>query len=559
MHAPNASHPRTSGRVRRLTFTAAAGLLAVGLLGSQAGWAQASVAATGATATTTAVVPAVAPHAGTGTATARSVNVRQAAAAPRIAPAALNPAQRAALSRAAAARPALPSKPTTGSKPVPAKATVSGANHVAHTVAPAVIRPQVAPPVVTNFAAVNESLSACGCQPPDVNAAVGANEITEMVNLRLEVYNKAGAALCGIGLNSWLGTSDSLSDPRVMYDNVNGRYLFVLTIVPASGTATPAIWLGATQTNNPCGGWWIYRPTFAGGSFPAGTLLDYPMMGQDRNAMLLSTNNFPASGGENFTVFGVPKSAIYNGGGFSFSAFSTASSVTPVSNGGIPMISTSRSYFLGSVPGTGYRLYNLTNSGGSGAVLTLQATISSAFSAPSRRVNQPGTTSTLDPLDGRIDWSPVNDGSFIWFAHGIDIGGFPGIRYGAISISANSATVADAYHSGTSDDFNPSVGVGNSPAGGNYIYVNWAYTDSPAGVATSDTVDSVNPGGGVPSLIGTGVVLVNGSATGETRFGDFSSVAIDPANANGSCAVSAQQYFNSDGSWATRIARLGTC
>jgi hypothetical protein len=421
------------------------------------------------------------------------------------------------------------------------------------------VRPLVAPPVVSNFDGVNLGLSGCGCQPPDVNAAVGPNEIVEMVNLFLEVYDKSGNALCGISLNSFLGTGDSLSDPRVMYDNVNNRYIFVLTVIPASGSAAPALWLGASQSGEACGGWWIYRPTLAGGSFPAGTLLDYPILGQDQNAMLLSTSNFTPSSGENFTVFGIPKSALYSGGGFSFSAFNTASQTAPATNGGIPMISTALSYFLGSVPGSGYLLYNLTNSGGPGAVLTLQANISSPFTAPTRRVNQPGTGTTLDPLDGRIDWSPVNDGSFLWFAHGIDIGGYPSVRYGAIGLSASNATVAVAYRSGTSDDFNPSVGVGNSPTGGNYIYVNWAYTDTPAGVATSDTVDSVAPGGGVPNLIGTGTVLVNGSSTNETRFGDFSSVAIDPAVGAGSCAVAAQQYFASDGTWSTRIARLGSC
>lgn len=485
-----------------------------------------------------------------GSATARAVNVTVAASQATIAPQAVGHPDGVGHTT----RPALPSRPTVGTHPAVADASGSAANSTGtHTVTP-----MVAPPVVTNFNGIDQTLSACGCQPPDVNAAAGAGQLTEMVNLRMEVYSNAGAALCGIGLNTFLGTTDSLSDPRVQYDNVNNRYSFVLTVIPASGSAGAAIWIGASQTSNGCGSWWIYRLVFTGGSFPAGTLMDYPILGQDRNAILIATDNFTPSSGENFTVFGIPKSAIYSGGGFSTSAFNTASKTAPVSNGGIPMISTTFSYFLGSVPGTGYRLYRLTNSGGAGATLTLQATISSTFNAPSRRVNQPGTTTTLDPLDGRIVWSPVNDGSFIWFAHGIDLGGFPAVRYGAISIAANTATVAVAYRSGTSDDFNPSIGIGNSPGGGDNIYVNWAYTDTPAGVATSDTVDSVAPGGGVPNLVGTGVVLVNGSNTGQTRFGDYSSVAIDPTVAAGTCALSAQQFF-SGGAWATRIARVGTC
>ena len=105
------------------------------------------------------------------------------------------------------------------------------------------------------------------------------------------------------------------------------------------------------------------------------------------------------------------------------------------------MIATTFNYFLGAVPGVGYRLYRMTNSGGAGATLTLQATISSPFTAPTRRVNQPGTANTLDPLDGRIVWSPVNDGNFIWFAHGIDISGFPASAT-ARSLATNTATVA---------------------------------------------------------------------------------------------------------------------
>lgn len=519
-----------------LVSTAAAGLSGTASAAPSSGPAAGSRAAVGGTAAGT-------PHA-----------VNLGAVRDSAAPAATRTAPRQHLGTKA-----LPSRPTTGQRPAAPAApdrTTTGPN--THATTTGTVRPLVAPAVVNNFDGIAQAAGCGGCQPPDVNAAVGPNNITESVNLRLQSMTKAGAVQCSIGFNSFLGTSDSLSDPRVQYDNVNDRFSFSITIVPASASATPAIWIGATQTGNPCGGWWIYRLAFSGGSFPAGTLLDYPILGQDRNALLIGTDNFTPSS-ENFTVFGVQKAQVYAGAAVSFSAFNTASLSAPVSNAGIPMISTPFSYFLSAVPGTGYRLYRMTNSGGPGATLTLQATISSPFNAPSRRVNQPGTTQTLDPLDGRIDWSPVNDGNFIWFAHGFDLAGFPTVRYGAISIASNTPFVAMAYHSGTSDDFNPSVGVSNAPGGGNYIYLNWAYTDTPNNVATSDTVDSVLPGGGVPNLIATGAVLVNGSPTGEFRFGDYSSSTIDPTNAAGSCGLVAQQYFGSDGTWRTRLARVGTC
>jgi hypothetical protein len=162
-----------------------------------------------------------------------------------------------------------------------------------------------------------------------------------------------------------------------MYDNVSGRYFGVITDV----SALPSLRVSATRASDPCGSWWFWHVGFSGGSFPSGTLLDYPILGQDTNAILVSTDNFTPSG-ENFTVFGIPKSALYTGAGFGFGAFNTASFTAPVSNGGIPMIATAFSYFLGADPATGYRLYRLTNSGGPDATLTLQATISAHFAAP---------------------------------------------------------------------------------------------------------------------------------------------------------------------------------
>ena len=54
-------------------------------------------------------------------------------------------------------------------------------------------------------------------------------------------------------------------------------------------------------------------------------------------------------------------------------------------------------------------------------------------------------------------------------------------------------------------------------------------------------------------------MLIRGSTTSQTRFGDFSSVAVDPQVPAGTCAVAAQQYFRVGGTWNTRLARVGTC
>jgi hypothetical protein len=438
--------------------------------------------------------------------------------------------------------PTLPSRPTSGTRKVP----------------PGAAAPRLAPAVSSSFDGISEAgCSGCGV-PPDPNAATSGTEIVELVNTFIQVTDTTGAVLCGGGvtLNRLLRSTDGLTDPRVQFDNVHQRFSLAVTVAPASKSATPAMWVAASDTVDACGTWRVYRLTFHGSPFPAGTFLDFPMLGQDRNALLVSTRNLTPTG-RNFTVYGVPKAAIYAGAPVSFSTFNVPSLTAPVINAGQPMISSPFSFFLAAVPGTGYRLFRLTNGGGSGATLT-QTTIRSPFNAPTREANQPRTSSTVDSSDGNILASPYFDGTSIWFTHAFDFVGFPTIRYGAVNVSTNTVATAMAFRSATSDDFNPSLAVGLGSSG-TTVYLNWAFTDAPAGTATSDVVDTLPPGQPIANLIGTGAVYAAGSITSQTRFGDFSSVSVDPQVPGGACAVIAQQYFSSSGSWNTRLARVGGC
>ena len=439
------------------------------------------------------------------------------------------------------AGPRLPSRPTTGARKVP----------------PPAGPPKVAPAISSSFDGLTESCSGCGV-PPDPNAATSGTEIVELVNSFIQVTDTSGTVLCGGGvtLNRLLRTTDSLTDPRVQFDNIHQRFSLSVTVTPPNNSATPAMWVAASDRADACGTWRIYRLTFSGDPFPAGTFLDFPMLGQDTNAILISTRNFTPKS-TNFTVFGLPKATIYAGNPVSFNTFNVDSLTAPVTNAGQPMISSPVSFFLAAVPGTGYRLFRLTNGGGSGATLT-KTTINSSFKAPTREANQPGTTSTIDSSDGNILASPYFDGTSIWFAHDFDLVGFPTVRYGAVNVSDNTVATAAAFNSATSDDFNPSLGVGLSPRGP-IVYVNWAFTDAKKGTATSDAIDVLPAGQPITNLIGTGAVYAAGSTTTQTRFGDFSSVSIDPQVSGGTCAVATQQYFSSNGNWKTRLAGVGNC
>jgi hypothetical protein len=264
-----------------------------------------------------------------------------------------------------------------------------------------------------------------------------------------------------------------------------------------------------------------------------------------------------------FTVFGLPKATIYSAAHVDFNSFQVDSLTAPITNAGQPMIASPASFFLAAVPGTGYKLYRLTNSGGAGASLT-KVTIADPFSAPSRKVNQPGTgTLRLDASDGNITSFPYFDGTFIWFAHVGDDDGFPTVRYGKVDTRSNVVETTFAFHSGSSDDFNPSVAVGFTPQG-EKVFLNWVFTDSLAGTATSNVFASGDASRPLVTIAGPGTLDATGGIAsgcdigdGSCRFGDFSSVAVDP-NISG-CAFATQEYFAASGKWKTRITPIGAC
>ena len=408
-----------------------------------------------------------------------------------------------------------------------------------------------------------DNCASCTNPPPDPNAAVGAGKIVEVVNDLIQVTNRLGAVQCGgpVTLNRLLRTTDSLTDPRIQFDNVNQRFSLSVTVSSVSASSTPAMWVATSESEDPCGSWFLYRLTFHGDAYPTGTMLDFPMLGQDTHALLISirtclrNKNCLDADGAIFTVFGLPKSIVYSGTHVEFNSFQVDSLTAPVINAGQPMIASSVSFFLAAVPGTGYKLYRLTNSGGPGASLT-KTTISAPFSKPPRQINQPGTTATLDPSDGNILAAPYFDGTFIWFTHDGDDDGFPTVRYGAVDTRNNTVATAWAFHSGSSDDFNPSLAVGITPRG-KTVYLNWAFTDTPAGTATSAVFASGDASQPIVTIAGPGTIYASGGISTQGRFGDFSSVSVNPSVSG--CAFATQQYLGANGNWKTRIAPIGQC
>lgn len=418
----------------------------------------------------------------------------------------------------------------------------------------------------SDFRGITEGSSDCtACATPDASAAVNGSEFAETTNSVLQVFSKSTAAtMCSVSLSSLLGAVSGLSHPRIQYDSAYKRFSLVADSVPGSAYDVPVQYLAASQGDDACGAWWVYSIVFSGNSmYPLGATLDYPSLGQDSTSILSSTNNYTYGGSYlGSSAYAMSKSAAYSGAGFNVTTYSVAFSTEPVTVAGIPTYSTTKTYWLAAVPGTGYDLYSMPTS--PAGAITLKATIKAPFSAPTRQVNQPGTSETLNPLDGRIQSSPVQDGSYVWFANDVNDGGYPTVQYGAIDVATSQAETALAYHGGGSDDFNPSITVTDAGDNTDYIWLNWAYTDSSAGIPVSDTAAGIAPGDGVPTEAGVDLTLVTGSSTSViSTFGGYSSAEIDPAGTSscpaGLTALTAQEYFTSSGTWTTQLARTTFC
>lgn len=555
---------------RRLAAVVAGLLMAASLLAAD----PSALAATARPAAPTAAAVAV-PVAGTGTATAHSVKVQSATASPRAlatvtpvpalgkngkpaGPASGTAAQAAALGAGRptpSSPPSQPGGPNTGKSPRLVTPTLrSGASGTA----------AAAKLSGSSFTGATEANSTCSnCSTPYVTAAVNATQIAETVNLSLQVFSKSGGALCSESLSTLLGALGGLTEPRIQYDNASKRFSLVIASTPATSSDVPVFYLATSQADDACGAWWVYSIILSGNQYPLGAQLNYPYLGQDSTSLLASTNNFTFGSSYLGTgAFAMPKSVAYTGNPFNITTYSVDFSTAPATVAGIPTFSTTTTYWLAAVPGTGFDLFSMPTS--PAGAISLVGTVGAAFSAPSRRVRQPGTSDTLNPLDGRIQ-SVVQDGNYVWFANDVDDGGYPTPLYGAINVNNGQITDALAYHGGSSDDFNPSISVSDQGNNTVAIWLNWAYTVSSAGVPVSATINGVAPGHGVSNLAGSDLTLVTGaSATSNTTFGAYSSVEVDPVASSSSCpagltALSAQEYFTSASQWGTYLARTSFC
>jgi hypothetical protein len=141
----------------------------------------------------------------------------------------------------------------------------------------------------------------CGCSPPDPNGAVGPNHVVTMANLHFQIFNKSGTSLFGPAANNtlWAGfgggcQTQNSGDPVVLYDQLADRWLLSQFTAAAPYLQCVAL----SQTNDPTGSYYRWAILVGGGA----NFGDYPKAGMWPDAYYFSTREF--AGGTTFVGVG---------------------------------------------------------------------------------------------------------------------------------------------------------------------------------------------------------------------------------------------------------------
>ena len=144
--------------------------------------------------------------------------------------------------------------------------------------------------------------------PPDVNGAPGPQHLMVTLNTQVRIQSRQGADLGTVYLETfWQSLPGSGTfDPKILYDHVEGRWIFVTCAGSSPGNSR--IYMGVSASSDPASGWFLYSYL----ADPQNIVwFDYPSMGFNGRWIVVSGNMF----GNDFysTVYVFDKQAMYAG------------------------------------------------------------------------------------------------------------------------------------------------------------------------------------------------------------------------------------------------------
>ena len=464
------------------------------------------------------------------------------------------------------------------------------------------------PGASSSFIGQQSSATTCsyfghGCNPPDMGLAASPQFVLQGVNQQFEVLDTQGNVQPGwpVGAQGFFGVPNAtnadgtpcdtahksqpfLSDPRALYDPVDGRFWASMLQVEGAQAFGVALdcpyksvyFIAVSQTNNPNGKWNVYEFNMEtdvnGQKFAA----DFTQIGINSQAIYFSANMFGEQGGFFAELFEANKAQM-EAGKFHFTADgffnlqgtgpgtsartgpfladtvqptlnldgSTGTSETFADTMDGPDVMTG--HFCGFFGGgfadacSGAVVWTLANpighdTGGAAPALTAQLVPTAPF-VVSVPADQPSCNLCIDANDLRIPATPVVRNGILYGAWGtaIDNGNnsshpTPGIEWAQISLSDLSSTTG--YYSFSGDEAATYPAVMPDASGnvtmlfehmGHKVFPETRYIVKGAGDANFSGAGNLLKAGESsyrPTLCGTKVIPV-------CRWGDFEATSFD--------------------------------
>src|SRR5579875_5034 len=422
--------------------------------------------------------------------------------------------------------------------------------------------------------------SAGDVTPPDTTGAIGPTQYIEVVNSEIAMYDRTNLAMIGspVSLDSFTGGT-ATCDPQVKFDPQSARWFYLALRCDGTTTANQRYvgWSKATNPPDLSPASWC---TYSVSSSPSTSLDDYPKLGLDGGHLIIGSNLFDASSGAfqtahilvgakpaagtisscpsapAFTVFGSSsKPLMTSAGDLAFTPEPAMVSDGSASPGYV--IAADFNDSTGDNSGSHLMLWQIGDASGSPALIADGDVPVPSFSVPPA-VPQPGTTDTLDSLDGRltqaVEAEDPNAGGAeaIWTQHTIAGGSGSMVRW--YEVMPASLSVRQTGSIGDSAGYAFNAAIAPTLNGGAVI----DYDTGGAAQTVTIKAQSRLPSDPLDAMYDP-VTLATSSATDSDfscptcRWGDYAAASVDPTNPDvvwGSNEVDGPTA-SGDAQWAT--------
>ena len=469
------------------------------------------------------------------------------------------------------------------------------------------------PSPIQTFAGLNSSDTCTGGQcgagwPPDPNGDVGPNHYIEAVNDAVAIYSKTGTLLASFTEDDlWSGQGslcdgNSQGDPIVVYDWLADRFVLSWFAFTGNGTTPPFYQcIAASKTSDPvAGGWWLYPVRMdpgTPGSPPVGDFNDYAKLGLWHDCVYLAANEFtPTNAYDGVAFASLSRADLYSGAPLTFSLgwlppASNAFTMIPSNNQGKGANAAqpgTPNYFV-SESGSAFefevRTFTAGPNCGAGGTLSAPTNVSQAqysFADLGNEVPQPRPPNAtkvpkLDSSDDRlmqkVQYRKIGGTESLWVTHDVDpctdvacaTHGPTAMQWAQIDVTGGTIVTTPVQQQIYTPDstlyrWMGSLAVdsqGNMALG--YSTSNATAPNYPSiaysGRLATDPLNTL-PQAEVQLVAGGGSQRNNCGGSPCTRWGDYSSMSVDPAD---DCTFwYVNQYYSSQtngnsGNWQTRI------